>query len=373
MAPLAESAYPLAALLERGWDVHVVSDGRDGAERGLAERLPIERLHVPRTSGSRPTRAQTAVAVGRGTHRRPLAYWRVVRSPSRRTRIARARTIALAPQLMQVPSPQLARAWSGVATAIGARMVITLSSDDAIAMSFDDLHAPLSASALHVESEGVASLLNGAGPGSAVAVIPPVPDPLLLDERPAAPPPGGPLRILGVGPLSWTQGFEHALLAVKLLDERGVACQYRIAGRGEYRDAISFAGHQLGLGNRVEMIEPRSRAELRDQFRWASVLMDASVATTSPKPILDAHASGVPVITTDRAAHGEAALGVRRRDPDGLCDALTAIARDSVLRTGLAQAGRKRALQAPSEAEQARRFDDLYLAALAQRDSSRIA
>ena len=45
--------------------------------------------------------------------------------------------IALAPQLMQVPSPQLARAWSGVATAIGARMVITLSSDDAIAMSFD--------------------------------------------------------------------------------------------------------------------------------------------------------------------------------------------------------------------------------------------
>lgn len=373
VAPTLESAYPLRALLERGWDVQVVADGWNASGHELAEELPSERVHDPLRSGSRPTRAQAAISVARATRRRPLARWREIRSPSRRTRIARALTIALAPRVVQVPSGALAHSWSGVAHAIGACVVVTVTSDEAIAMSFQDQHSPLPASALHVESDSVASLLNGASRGDTVGVISPAPDPALLVERKAEPWAKAPLRILGIGPLSWTQGYEHALLALKLLSERGVPFQYRIVGRGEYRDPISFARHQLRLDSSVELIEPRSRAELRDLLRWASVLVDASVAATSPKPVLDAYACGVPVVTTDRAAHGGAALRIRRRDPKGLCEALVAIASDSALRARLAQAGRKRALQAPSEAEQAERFDDLYLRALAQGASNRVA
>jgi glycosyltransferase involved in cell wall biosynthesis len=241
--------------------------------------------------------------------------------------------------------------------------VVSVSGDEALAMSFGGRSAPPVATAFHVESESLAALLNGARATAVVAVIPPVPDPVLLAEQQAPPSPAMPLRILGIGPLSWTQGYEHALSAVRLLMERGVPCEYRIAGRGEYCDPINFACRQLRLGARVALVEPRSRSELRDLLRWATVLVDASVAPTSPKPILDAHAGGVPVVTTERATHRDAVLVVRRRDPKALAAALNALVGDGALRARLADAGRKRALRALGEAEQAARFGDLYFAA----------
>jgi glycosyltransferase involved in cell wall biosynthesis len=156
------------------------------------------------------------------------------------------------------------------------------------------------------------------------------------------------LRVVGIGPLSWMQGYEHALSAVNLLIERGVACAYRIVGRGVYFDAVAFAAHQLGLDGCVELVQPHPRADLRAHLRWAEVLVDSSVAAVSPRPVFDAHAAGVPVVTTE-PAHSDAAIVVPRRDPAALCDALDALVRDRGLRAQLVAAGHRRALQLPSE------------------------
>jgi colanic acid/amylovoran biosynthesis glycosyltransferase len=156
------------------------------------------------------------------------------------------------------------------------------------------------------------------------------------------------LRLVGIGPLSWMQGYEHALSAVRLLIERGVACAYRIVGCGVYFDAVAFAAHQLGLVGCVDLVQPHPRADLRAHLRWAEVLIDSSVAAVSPRPIFDAHAAGVPVVTTE-PAHSDAALVVPRRDPGAICDALDALVRDGGLRARLVAAGRRRALQRQNE------------------------
>lgn len=320
--PDPASAYPVAALRSLGWDVHVLRTER--------------RAH------------------GGGA------------------RLARALMMALGPGLVHLPGATRVGDWSRLGSAKGARMVLSVAAHDAVAPAGGSGEAWPVADALHVESEGVAEWLRSRGAErSLIEVIPRAPDRHLLGAP--APPVSHaqPLRILSVGPLSWTQGYEHALAAVALLDARGVRCEYRIAGVGPYREAIAFARRQLGLERRVAFVAPRARSELRTHFRWASVYLDAAVVPTSPGPALDANAAGIPAVSTDPATHRTAALAVGRRDPVALADALAAIASDTALRARLIATGRVRALSAPREEAQAARLAALYQRVLGPRRQRR--
>jgi glycosyltransferase involved in cell wall biosynthesis len=335
-------SYPLAAMLARGCDLHLIA----GSEHD-------------------PTPRELALAAVHSARVQPLATWRHFRSPNRRERMMVARTIELAPALLHLSSLALARDWTGVARAIGAPLVISVSAEEAAIVALDGSMAPPPGSRLHVDDEQVAALLaEGPVEASTITVIAPAADPRLLAEPILPPPEDTAMRILSIGPLSWTHGYEHALVAVKLLLEAEFSCRYRIVGAGAHYDAIVFARHQLGLDKQVELVEPRSATELREQLRWATVLVDASVIATSPQPELDAHAAGVPVVRTRAHArdheHEDAAVVVERRDPRGLADALAELAAGGEPRAGLVAAGRKRALTEPGPDEQAARFDELY-------------
>ena len=326
--------------------------------------VPEERLHAPELVGARARRADATIAVARGAVRRPAVTWRHARSPSRRKRFMRAWTVALSPDLLHAPSMTLAREWSDLATALGARLVVTVPGEEAVEAAVGGPALPPAARALHADSEEIAALVDGET-GAPVAVIPPSPDPTFLRESCPARAIGRPVRILSVGPLSWTSGYEYALAAVKLLMDRGIFCRYRIAGAGAYRDAVSFARHQLELDDCVELVEPRSRADLLELYRWAEVLVDASVAPNSPKPILDAHAAGVAVLATTRGADGEAVLGVPRRDPGAIAEVLAELVLNEGLAQQLVAAGRQAALRAPTADDQAAGLGELYQRVLA--------
>ena len=66
---------------------------------------------------------------------------------------------------------------------------------------------------------------------SAVMHAPPV-EPQPGGTQPARTP--GALRIVSAGTLSWQQGFEHPIHAVRLLLDMGVECDYRIIGEGDH-------------------------------------------------------------------------------------------------------------------------------------------
>jgi glycosyltransferase involved in cell wall biosynthesis len=90
------------------------------------------------------------------------------------------------------------------------------------------------------------------------------------------------------------------------LRERGVACEYVIAGDGEFLDALLFARQQLGLEEVVKFVPAGSANPSR-----CDVFVDAGVAG-APSPLLDqARAVGVAVVA-----------GAPRRDAWALADAI---------------------------------------------------
>jgi colanic acid/amylovoran biosynthesis glycosyltransferase len=123
------------------------------------------------------------------------------------------------------------------------------------------------------------------------------------------------LRVLSVADLTWRAGLDHALHAVRLAADRGVACEHRIVGEGPYLDALRFARHQLELEGRAAFVSPGERS-LDAHLDWADVLLDATL-TGPPSPALaEAQARGLAVVST---------ATLPRRDPRALAEALTAL------------------------------------------------
>jgi glycosyltransferase involved in cell wall biosynthesis len=163
-----------------------------------------------------------------------------------------------------------------------------------------------------------------------------------VTERAAGP---GHLRILSAGSLVWEQGFEHSIHAVRLLLDRGVACEYRILGEeGDHVQAVAFARHQLGLADHVHLLAPGAGDRLMEELSTADVFVDPAVSdTTSPTALAAAQASGLPFVATARRAAlpEDAGIVVPRRNPRAIANALARLTTDPELRLRMGRAGRQ--------------------------------
>ena len=118
-------------------------------------------------------------------------------------------------------------------------------------------------------------------------------------------PPRTPLRVLAVGRLVEKKGFDHLVRAVASLAADGMPCTLRIVGDGELAEPLRALVAGLGVGAGVELVGARSQAELVEELAWADVLAAPCVvgadgnADGLPTVILEAMASGLPVVATD--------------------------------------------------------------------------
>lgn len=343
-------------LLEDGWNAHLVLLGA-GAARLKCE-LPAETL--PRVH------AQPALA---GRARRRLGRPRTASTDG----WAGSLLGALDAELVHVPSAGIAADVLVAANGLPARVVVGMLAEDlgGSAVCEPERLAPLwdRADAVHVESEALAELAGWLGaPESKAVVVPPVAahDGTALRRAGESRRHADGLRILSFGPLTWAQGYEHALMAIRRLREAGMACRYRIVGHGDYADAVAFARYQLELEDVVEIVGGDRLQALGEHLAWADVLLNTAVVPTSPIAVLAAQAGGVPVVTTEPPLGGaEAALLVPRRDAHAAADALAQLARDAVVRARLADEGRRAASAVPGLSAQVDRFRGLYRAVLA--------
>jgi glycosyltransferase involved in cell wall biosynthesis len=140
----------------------------------------------------------------------------------------------------------------------------------------------------------------------------------------------GALRLLSVGPLSWTQGLEDAIHVVGLLGERGIGAHLRIVGEGEHRDPLCFARHQLGLQRQVEIRAPGT-VDCREQMDWADALLDVSVTDSPQRALAQARANDLPAFTTAAGEGAETVHQVPSRDPAAVADAIAAQLRTASL------------------------------------------
>jgi len=375
-------------LTAAGWDVHVACQRFD---RALFAELPERsrtllrgRIHASWPHRPRPLAAALApFAIAGCALRRPLRTLRYLfRGGTVKGIYLDGKLILLAPDIVHFEFGALAAERIGLATALGARTVVSFRGYDLAIVGLDDpahyARVWEQATALHLLGEDLwrRAQARGCPAEKPHALIPPAIDAAYWDpgERTHAEAAGTaarPLRILAVGRLDWRKGYEFALEAVRLLIDRGVRCEYRIVGDGEFHTATAYARYQLGLVDHVELLGARSPAEIREEMRRADVFLHAAVSEGFGNAVMEAQAMRLPVVCSDagglpeNVADGVTGIVVPRRDPEATADALARLAADPALRERMGRAGRARVESRFRLADQIAAFGALYERVLA--------
>ena len=348
-----------------------------GDQRALRERGWDAELITPARCRRRGARVGAGLALAGAARRDARTTWRALRGSAEPERAwcrreLTGRLVTLGPDVVHFDSARLADSWLGVADALGRPLVVGVTAEDlygAGAAPFDgaaDVWARVAAVHLPDPALERRALQRGCPPDVPRAVVPaPVDTELFAPGRtttPTAARPDGVLRIVSAGRLGWMQGLEHAIHAVRLLRDTGVACEYTIIGDGDHLPALTFARHQLGVDDVVEFDGVLPARELRDRLAGADVFLAAAVVDGLALTTVQALACGTPVVMADAGPLGESAIDDRaavvvpRRDPGALAEALAALARDDARRRDMGRAARDWAVE--------HSFEDRRVAAL---------
>jgi glycosyltransferase involved in cell wall biosynthesis len=159
-----------------------------------------------------------------------------------------------------------------------------------------------------------------------------------------------PLRILWVGQLVPIKGLPLLLAALAGLKDR-LEFRLEVVGAGPERVRWERLAGRLGLAGSVSFPGPLPYAGVQGRYLGADVFVFTSLRDTSGNALLEAMASGLPVICLDWAGPGdittdECAVRIRPESPEkvvaALREGLERLAADADLRRRLGAAARRR-------------------------------
>lgn len=107
------------------------------------------------------------------------------------------------------------------------------------------------------------------------------------------------LHVISVGRFFWKKGYEYALDALALLKERGVPFTYTLIAEGKIPASIIYQLHQTGITDRVRIINGLSHKDVLKEIEQHDVLLLPSVEEGIANVVLEAMATGTPVISSD--------------------------------------------------------------------------
>ena len=117
--------------------------------------------------------------------------------------------------------------------------------------------------------------------------------------------------------------------------------QALIVGDGDERPVVESLVHKHSLTN-ISVVGPRCGTDLVETYRWADVLVLPSDREGMPLVVLEAMASGVPVVATNVMGNRELVAGVGllvEPEPTSIALALDRLAQDAGLRVQLTDLG----------------------------------
>ena len=120
-----------------------------------------------------------------------------------------------------------------------------------------------------------------------------------------APDRSGPLRLVSVGRLVPAKGLDDLLAAVAALRASGVDATLTVIGDGPHRDALLLRTDRSGLAGAVELVGSRTPDEVAAALAEAHLLVSPSWSEGINNGVLEAMASGVPVVSTAVGGMGE--------------------------------------------------------------------
>lgn len=139
--------------------------------------------------------------------------------------------------------------------------------------------------------------------------------------------------------------IDDALRAFQLVAARVSTVRLTVAGEGPERERLLRLSEELGIGDKVRFPGRLSREQMAQLYRSADVMLNPSTLDNMPNSILEAYASGVPVVSTNVGgipfiAHdGETALLVPARDFEAMAESIVAVIANEQVATRLAQNG----------------------------------
>ncbi|MFC1709908.1 glycosyltransferase family 4 protein [Candidatus Omnitrophota bacterium] len=162
-----------------------------------------------------------------------------------------------------------------------------------------------------------------------------------------------PLRILSIGRLVETKGFEYLIEACCILRDREIDFECLIVGSGPLLRRHKSHVKRHNLGNNVKFVGVKTQDEIRELYGQATVLVQPSVIAKNgdrdgiPNVILEAMSIGVPVVSTDISGipeaiiHDKTGVLVQERDRTFLAFAIERLWKNVQLRKKIIKNGRQ--------------------------------
>jgi glycosyltransferase involved in cell wall biosynthesis len=166
----------------------------------------------------------------------------------------------------------------------------------------------------------------------------------LREFCPSSAPIDGPLRALFSGRLVRQKRVPYLLEAV-----RDIPVDVDLVGAGPDEEALREQAIAVGVQDRVRFLGWASREDMPQRYRDAGVFVFPSVEEGMPNVVLEAMASGLPIIATDIYGHrglvrdGDNGFLVPVEDSKAIAGALQRLAFDPKLREQMGERSRKRA------------------------------
>lgn len=172
-----------------------------------------------------------------------------------------------------------------------------------------------------------------------------------LDPFRPADPAAGSLEMIAIGRLIPKKGFEMLIHACNMLVSRGLKLHCRIVGAGPEHVPLRQLIDQFRLEKFVELVGPKAQPEIVELLARSNLFVFPAVEDGTgdrdnlPTVIIEAMASGLPVVATGLGGIGEIVthksngLIVPEKDPDALADAIAFLAEHAQLRQTYGQNG----------------------------------
>src|SRR6185295_11744357 len=171
-------------------------------------------------------------------------------------------------------------------------------------------------------------------------------------------------ELISVSRIEPKKGLIHAIDAVRILKDRGIAVRLNIVGgvdrltatSGAYLQQLTARIAELGIADRVVLHGAMTQQAFIPLLARARMFVAPYVEVSSgdkdgiPTAVLEAMSSGLPIVATDAGSIAEAvtdgveAIQVPQRDATPLADAIGRVLHDPVMYTRMCEAARRRAV-----------------------------
>lgn len=166
-------------------------------------------------------------------------------------------------------------------------------------------------------------------------------------------------KVIAIGRYTYQKGFERLIEAWNILSPGFPGWKLDIIGNGEERDKLQDLIHAYHLDGQVTLVSPTKSID--KVYLDASVLVMSSRYEGLPMVLLEAQASGLPIVSfackcgpKDIVANGETGFLVEENDIEGLARQLVKVMKDKNLRKQMGRKAKEASLRYAEDAVMAK-------------------